>query len=72
MEKIDLDLIEQHRKGNYQLDRLTKDHQALEAEIEALEKTKGLSAEDEKKLHNLKKVKLEGRDQLEEILKTLR
>ena len=72
MEAKDLELVEKHRGENYELDRLVKDHTSLEAEIEALEKTKGLSADDEKALHKLKKVKLEGRDRIEEILETLR
>lgn len=72
MEAKDLELIAQHRKHNYELDRLMKDHDALEAEVEQMEKTKGLSDDDELKLNQLKKEKLEGRDRIEAILQTLR
>ncbi|MDT8446420.1 MAG: YdcH family protein [bacterium] len=72
MEAKDKELISQHRKSNYDLDRLMKEHDALEAEVESMEKTKGLSDDDEIRLHRLKKDKLEGRDQIEAILQTLR
>ena len=72
MEKKELALIEKHRHSHYELGKLMKEHDSLEAQIAALEKTKGLSAEDEKELHRLKKVKLEGRDRIAEILKTLK
>jgi len=72
LEKKELDLIEKHRHSHYELGKLMKDHDALEAQIAGMERTKGLSAGDEKELHRLKKVKLEGRDRIEEILKTLK
>ena len=72
MEAQDLKLIEQHRKANYQLDKLWKDHQALETKINKMEAAKGLSADEEKELHTLKKKKLDGRDQLEKMLAPLR
>ncbi len=72
MEASDLKLIEQHKKANYQLDKLWKTHQELEAKINKLEAAKGLSADEEKELHQLKKKKLEGRDHLEKLLAPLR
>ena len=72
MEKKDLELIEKHRKDNYQLDRLWKEHLKLDERIEKLEAAKGLGANEEKELHQLKKDKLEGRDKLEQILAGLR
>ena len=72
MEAQDLELIEKHRKDNYQLDRLIKEHDEIGARIEKLEATKGLGANEETELHDLKKKKLEGRDQLEGILAGLR
>ena len=72
MEAKDLEIIESNRKDNYQLDRLYKEHLDLEAQIDKLEAAKGLGAEEEKQLHNLKKQKLDGREQLEGILQGLR
>jgi len=72
METQDIELINQHRKGNYNLDRLMKDHDALDEQINQLEKTKGLSDDDTIRLHAIKKQKLEGRDQIEQILVSLR
>ena len=73
MEARDLELIEKHRKENYELDRLYKEHIKLEEEIEALTNSRvGLSAEEDKRLHQLKKTKLDGRDQMERILESLR
>lgn len=72
MEAKDLELIEQHRAGNYQLDRLVKEHDELEAQIAEMEKGKGLGHNEEKKLHDLKKKKLDGREEIEKILKDLR
>jgi len=72
MEAQDLSLIAEHRGSNYALDRLMKDHDALEAYILQMEKNKGLSDDDTLRLHDLKKQKLEGRDQIEQILITLR
>ncbi|MDX2469104.1 MAG: YdcH family protein [SAR324 cluster bacterium] len=72
MEAQDIAIVEKHRKDNYQLDRLFKEHQEIGARIEKLEASKGLGANEEAELHDLKKKKLEGRDQLEEILVGLR
>lgn len=72
MEAADLELIEKHRKDNYDLDRLMKDHESLEQQISKLESAKGLGAEEEKKLHNLKKEKLQGRDAIEKFLTSVR
>lgn len=72
MEQADLDLIKKHAQDNNQLDRLYKEHQRLEKEIEEIQSIRIKSTEDEKKLRELKKVKLEGRDQMEQIFQTLR
>ncbi len=72
MEQADLDLIEKHAKENVQLDRLYKEHIRLEKEIDEIQSIRIKSSEEEKKLRELKKVKLEGRDQMEQIFQTLR
>ncbi|MCP4749927.1 MAG: DUF465 domain-containing protein [Proteobacteria bacterium] len=72
MEESDLALIKNHAKDNNQLDRLYKEHLRLEEEILKLQSIKILSTEEEKKLKKLKKVKLEGRDQMEQIFQSLR
>lgn len=72
MEQADLDLIAKHAKDNNTLDRLYKEHMRLEEEIERLQSIRIKSPDDEKKLKQLKKTKLEGRDQMEQIFQTLR
>ncbi len=72
MEKADLTLIEKHRKDNYQLDKLFKEHLELKERIHKMEGAKGLGANEEKELHLLKKKKLDGREKLEDLLKELR
>ena len=72
LEQADLDLITKHAKDNNQLDRLYKEHLRLGQEIEKIQSIRIKSAEEEKKLRELKKVKLEGRDQMEQIFLTLR
>ena len=72
MEKSDLELIEKHAKDNNRLDRLYKEHLKLEKEIEELQALKIMSPVENKKLKELKKVKLAGRDEMEKIFRTLR
>lgn len=72
MEESDLELIRIHAKDNNQLDRLYKEHLRLETELEELQSLRIKSPEEEKKIKNLKRVKLEGRDQMEQIFQTLR
>jgi uncharacterized protein len=72
VEAQDLELIMKHAKDNNQLDRLYKEHLKLEAQIEQLQNIRIKSPEDEKELKRLKRIKLEGRDQMELIFQTLR
>jgi len=72
LEKKDLELIELHRKTNYDLEKLFQEHIVLESEIDKLEAVKVLTTSEEKKLHKFKKDKLDGRDKIEKILKKLR
>ncbi|MCG8337526.1 MAG: DUF465 domain-containing protein [Proteobacteria bacterium] len=72
MEKSDLELIEKYAVDNNELDRLHKEHIRLESEIETLQAIKIRSPEESKKLKELKRVKLAGRDRMEEIFESLR
>ena len=72
LEKSDLDLIDKYAKENSRLDRLYKEHLRLEEEIESLQSLKIMSPVDNKRLKELKKVKLAGRDEMEKIFQTLR
>ncbi len=72
MEKKDLELIEKHRATNRELDRLYRDHLKLDGEVTRLEQIRIRTMEENKQLGILKKTKLEGRDRMEEILRTLR
>ncbi|MBT4287938.1 MAG: DUF465 domain-containing protein [Deltaproteobacteria bacterium] len=72
MEKKDLELIEKHRKTNYDLDRLYEAHLKLDNEVSELESKSFLTPEEKKHIAVLKKTKLDGRDKIELILQTLR
>ena len=72
LEKKDLELIEKHRKDNYELDRLYEEHLRLDEEVTRLESLRVLTPEEQRQLSVLKKTKLDGRDQMERILSTLR
>lgn len=71
MEAKELELIEKYRKDNYQIDRLYREHVDLKGQVIVLENHKGLSPVEEKKLHNLKKEKLEGKEKLVKLLNGL-
>lgn len=72
MEAADLELIEKYKQENYELERLWSEHLEFEEKIDKLEAATALSAAEEQDLHKLKKMKLQGRDDIENILKTLR
>ncbi len=72
MEKNDLELIMKHRESNYELDRLYTEHLKLDEEVARLEQIKIQTPDDQKQLGGLKRTKLEGRDEMEKILQTLR
>ncbi len=71
MEQLDIQLIEQHKTSNYELNRLYNDHLQLEEQIDHLEK-QALSVKDQQQLSSLKYKKLQGRQEIEKILFTLR
>lgn len=72
MEASDLELIKKFAKDNNELDRLYQSHRKMETDIEKLQAISIRSADAEQKLRDLKKVKLEGRDRMEQIFQTLR
>lgn len=72
MEESDLELIRKHAKDNNKLDCLYKEHIRLGDEIDQLQASKIRSQDMDRKIRELKKIKLNGRDQMEQILQTLR
>lgn len=72
METKDLELIEKHRRSHRELDRLYTGHLMLDEEVAKLERVRIKTPEDQKQLSILKRQKLEGRDKMETILRTLR
>lgn len=72
MEAQDIELIKKHAKENKELDRLYKEHLRLEAEIEKLQSIRIRSQEEERELKRLKRIKLNGRDQMEAIFQHYR
>ena len=71
MEARDISIIMQN-KNHYQLNKLYQDHLEFEKHISTLASAKGLGTKDASHLQNLKKMKLEGRESIEQILTTLR
>lgn len=60
--------IEQLIQTNFEFKKLHQEHQTLEAKIEALDKQKYLSVEEERLRKELQKKKLTGKDQMEKIV----
>lgn len=71
LEQHELDLINEHRKNNYELDKLYQKHQNLGKQADTLEAIKVLTTAESTKLHKIKKEKLDVRDKLSAILSTL-
>lgn len=72
MEKRDLMLIEKYRSNDEVLSNLYNEHLDFEKKIEEIEKKEVLTPEDEIVIKQLKKEKLQGRDQMEQILRKYR
>ena len=68
MEMTDLELINGLMSSNQELQGLMKEHQELELKLENLNKKAFLTAEDQAEKKRLQKLKLRGRDRIEEIL----
>jgi hypothetical protein len=68
MDKQDLQLIEQLLPENEELASLWREHRELETQLDALGQRVYLSPAEQAEAKRLKKVKLAGRDRIEEIL----
>jgi uncharacterized protein len=72
MEKRDEELIDRLIPENEELGRLVKEHKEFEAQLEELKKRLYLSDEENREKRRLQKVKLAGRDRIEQILRDYR
>lgn len=72
MEKTDVALIAQYTHADPELASLWNEHQDFEKRLEKLERKPYLSANEQLERNDLKKKKLVGRDQIEQILKRYR
>ena len=68
MEEKDLQLIKKLIHENPELKKLWEEHLAFKAKLDEYNKKKYLSAEDELKRRVIQKLKLSGKDRIEEIL----
>ncbi len=72
MEEKDLQLIRKYVPHNQELKRLWDEHLDLEKRLEQFNRRNYLSTEDELLKKQIQKLKLAGKDRIEEILKTYR
>jgi hypothetical protein len=72
MEKRDEELIDRLIPENEELGRLVKEHKEFESQLEELKKRLYLSDEENREKRRLQKVKLAGRDRIEQILREYR
>ena len=68
MEKRDIELIEKYSPVDDELKRHIEEHQKFEKILEDFNRRVYLSPEDEVEKKRIKKLKLKGRDKIEEIL----
>ena len=68
MNRNELALIEQIRPTNQQLSRLLQEHEGYESRLASLARQRWRSAEDYAEEQRLKRLKLAGRDRIQEIL----
>lgn len=69
MEKRDQELIDQLIPENQELRNLVKQHQEFEAQLEEFNKRLYLSEEHNRERKRIQKLKLAGRDRIEQILR---
>lgn len=69
MEKRDEELINQLIPDHDELRKLVKEHQEFEAQLEELNKRLYLSDEQSRERKRIQKLKLAGRDRIEQILR---
>jgi uncharacterized protein len=72
MEKRDQELIEKLLTENPELDKLVKEHREFEVQLEEFNKKIYLTEEENRQRKSLQKLKLAGRDRIEQILKAYR
>jgi len=72
MEKRDKLLIEKHIKTDDELKKFVEEHILFEKQLDELSDKVYLTPDEEMKQKELKKLKLAGRDKIEEILKKYR
>jgi len=61
-------VIEELRGSNTEFKRLCDEHDALKKQLVELDSKRGLTAEDEMEIKRLKKIKLDGKDKMEEFI----
>lgn len=72
METKDEELINRLIPENEELQKLVKEHKEFEAQLEELNKRLYLSDEENQEKRRLQKLKLAGRDRIEQILRDYR
>ena len=72
MEKKDEELIDRLIPENEELRKLVKEHKEFESQLEELKKRLYLSDEENREKRRIQKLKLAGRDRIEQILKDYR
>jgi uncharacterized protein YdcH (DUF465 family) len=72
MEETDLQLIRKLIPKDKELKRLWDEHQGYEEKLEQLNKRRYLSTEEEMRRKEIQKLKLHGKDKIEEILRKYR
>ena len=72
MEKRDEELIEKLLPDHPELDKLLKEHREFEVQLEEFNKKIYLTEEENRQRRSIQKLKLAGRDRIEEILRNYR
>jgi uncharacterized protein len=72
MEETDLQLIRKLIPKDKELKKLWDEHQGYEEKLEQLNKRRYLSTEEEMRRKEIQKLKLHGKDKIEEILRKYR
>lgn len=72
MAETDLDLVQQLCDENPRFRKLYEEHQILEKQLDDLDQTKYLTAEQEVERKKVQKLKLAGKDEMESILRNFR
>ena len=72
MEETELQLIRRLIPKNRELKKLWDEHQDYEEKLEQLNKKRYLSTEEEMRRKEIQKLKLRGKDRIEEILRSYR